>query len=249
MNIRQQLFRMNLLSIGVAFGLILLILVIKDVRNYKDYVLQNLSGQAKIIGNFSSTALTFSDEKTAAEILATLGAFPDIVQSAIYTREGKMFARYVRGAEAYDESIAPKEHGISIGLLAISLHDSIRQGNEVKGSISITYDIAPFLKQFGSEAILLAFISASGMFIASLLFSRFQRAISGPIHELTDTMQTISHEKNYSLRVPVTGKGEVHILAEKFNELLSITEDWGREIMTHRQNLEHLVDKRTLELQ
>src|SRR5205814_977403 len=74
--------------------------VVYDLLTFRKQMTLNLTTLANIIGNNSTAALDFNDEKAAEETLAALRAEPNIVAACLYTRMGQVFARYSRDPSA-----------------------------------------------------------------------------------------------------------------------------------------------------
>ncbi len=91
--------------------------------------------------------------------------------------------------------------------------------------------------------ILISFITAY------FLASRLQRAISGPIVELTRAAFAVSVEKDYSIRATKTSEDEIGFLFDRFNEMLAQIQQRDAAIESARSELEVRVEKRTRELQ
>src|SRR5438445_6257043 len=68
-----------------------------ELFTYREAMSHDLSTLAEIIGNRSSAALIFEEKGDAEETLNALIGKRHIVAAALYTREGKLLARYPRG--------------------------------------------------------------------------------------------------------------------------------------------------------
>ena len=76
----------------------------------------------------------------------------------------------------------------------------------------------------GAGVLLVSFLSAW------ILRSRIRRVISGPLVELTETAGQISASKDYSIRATRAGNGEIGLLVEAFNEMVSRIARWEEEL-------------------
>src|SRR5438477_12492205 len=65
-----------------------------ELLTFRKEMTRNVTTLAEIIGNNSTAALDFNDNKAAEETLAALRAEPNIVAACLYTRSGQVFARY-----------------------------------------------------------------------------------------------------------------------------------------------------------
>src|SRR4051812_45070201 len=100
-SIQQRLRRLSILTSGVALLAASASFVAYDVRTFRGHFEHRLSAEADIVGSNSVSALLFSDESAARETLRALAAEPAVRAAAVYGRDGRIFARYVRpGARA-----------------------------------------------------------------------------------------------------------------------------------------------------
>ena len=99
-SIRRSLRRKAmLLLIGTAFGALALSavgLVVLDLRAYERQWSSDLQTQADIMARATAPAMLFNDKGAATDDLHTLRARPNIVAAAVFDRQGKPFATYVK---------------------------------------------------------------------------------------------------------------------------------------------------------
>jgi signal transduction histidine kinase len=82
----------------------------------------------------------------------------------------------------------------------------------------------------------------------SIFTFKFQSIISGPILSLAKVVKEISKTTDYTIRVKHSSEDELGTLYSGFNDMLEKIEKRENELAEHRENLEKMVDKRTLEL-
>jgi signal transduction histidine kinase/DNA-binding response OmpR family regulator len=80
------------------------------------------------------------------------------------------------------------------------------------------------------------------------LAARLQQQISGPIVNLAHTMQRVSAEEDYSLRVERSSHDEVGSLIDGFNQMLGQIRHRDSRLEKYRQFLEQQVEERTINL-
>jgi uncharacterized membrane protein affecting hemolysin expression len=76
----------------------------------RDSMGANLRILARMLAENSTAALSFEDDPAARELLRSLDAQPAVRLAAIYSADGKLFARYVRhgaGDRANDDLVPP----------------------------------------------------------------------------------------------------------------------------------------------
>jgi len=93
-SIKRKLMLITMLTSGVAVVLSSAGFLIYDLTSFRQSLSQDLMTQAEIIGYNSAAAMAFRDESSATVTLSALQAKQDIVSAVLYTRDGKVFARY-----------------------------------------------------------------------------------------------------------------------------------------------------------
>jgi len=191
----------------------------------------------------------FNDPKAEEEILGALRAAPNIVYAVIYTKEGRMFANYLR-EKAVDRFSPPlpQEDGHHFGMNHLMLFQRIIMDGETIGTICIQSDLRELyshLRGFAGISLIIAIISLSAGFLGLL---KLHRVIIKPIEGLVRLMLTVSKGKNYSVRAPIHRQDELGSLTESFNEMLAQIQNRDMELELHRKHLEEEVVRRTEEL-
>jgi signal transduction histidine kinase/CheY-like chemotaxis protein len=90
--------------------------------------------------------------------------------------------------------------------------------------------------------------TAAAVLTAYWLAARLQEQISGPIVNLAQTMQRVSTEGDYSLRVERNSQDEVGSLIDGFNQMLGQIRHRDARLEKYRQFLEQQVEERTINL-
>jgi signal transduction histidine kinase len=223
--IRQKLTLGNVLASAFALLLATALLVAYELITFRTAMVRQLSGQAVLVGYNSASALVFSDREAAAKTLAALRAEPSVIAAAVYGKDGRPFATYlragVRDAPALAEPVAAggRRHRFGAGELVVS--EPITVDDERVGSVRIVSDLrerdARLRRYLGIVAV--AFLAA--IVGAMLLSARFQRTISGPIRHLVERARSVTEEQNYAVRAIPSGNDELGLLVRTFNEMLT----------------------------
>ncbi|MGD1895511.1 MAG: ATP-binding protein [Phormidesmis sp.] len=131
------------------------------------------------------------------------------------------------------------------------------QSPEFAGFVALPEDLIPFVssveaqERLASEALTHAaalqiqIIFGSlllSIAIATLIASYTSRLIGDPIQDVTKTAHRITQEGDFSLKVPVLGKGEVMSLANSFNQLTAKVNDLLNQVSQKNADL-HLALK------
>ena len=204
---RKQMLAIMLTSI-VALLLACAGFITYEIMSYRTELVWNLTSLAQMIGDTSSGALDFNDPKAAEDILSALRARPNITAACIYTKEGSLFAKYVRGDVAAGFSVPKQEadgHRFTIGRLILF------RGIELKGDrigwIYVESDLGRLTARLKEYTIIVIAMVLASMLAAFLLSSRLQRWLSEPILQLANTAMAVALEKNYSLRAAKQNQG------------------------------------------
>ena len=183
---------------------------------------RDLQAQSEIIGANCTAALTFQDQKAAAEMLSALKAKPHILGASLYLPDGNRLALY--GEESFSPSklATPVPEGLLSEGPHLLLFRPVLLDHRRLGTLHLRFDyramereiITPFLMIMGC-------IVLAALVPAILLSSAFQRVISAPILRLTSTARVIADKKDYSVRADQAGRDEIGTLTHAFNQMLA----------------------------
>ena len=232
-----------LLLAGISFAFY-------EVFTFRTDLKRNIGTLAEILANNTIGPLQFDDRESAAEILATVSAEPNIVTAILYDQHGKEFSRYVR--EGAGANVTPLEKGrdgfhIHDGYLQLNwpvMHKRERIGTVyVKSALHALTNRIKQYSQIGGIVLLLASL------VALLLSSRLQRVVSEPILNLARTARVVAAEKNYAVRVDSHTQDELGELTKGFNEMLAEIQTRDAALQKAHDTLEKRVEERTAELE
>lgn len=245
-SIKRKLTLIIMLTSGVALLLACAAFVTYDLVLFRRSLTRNLAVLADIIGANSTAALSFDDPATAEEILAALSAEQHIVTASIYTRDGAVFATYVRndrkGAVVPPE---PRDDSFAFGADHLGLFRRISFAGERIGTVYVQSDLEEVrLRMHRFVGIVVSVMLASSL-VAFVLSSRLQRVISMPILQLAHTARVVSQERNYSVRAVRHGRDELGLLIDGFNDMLSQIQVRDAALQQARDELEGRVIERT----
>jgi PAS domain S-box-containing protein len=205
---------------------------------------------AAIIADQVTAAVEFDQPPQATAILSTLKAEKQILAAAIYTRQGRLFAKYLREgnpAGLIPERPAPDGHWFDEGGL-LNFHPVLSGGERV-GTLHIRSDLSALRERIlvvAGTALLVLLGAALVVFIVS---TRLAGLITDPVLRLSEVAQVISQKKDYSVRVEGGSQDEVGRLIDGFNEMLSQIQERDRALAAARDDLERRVQERTRELE
>ncbi|GFO62182.1 hypothetical protein GMPD_01010 [Geomonas paludis] len=216
---------------------------------------QELSTLASIVGHNSSAALAFGDSKDAQRTLQFLENKKYILDAYVLSEDWQPFAWY-RAPGVVAQAKSPK---------ALALEAAAGDLWDVDGDMVVSSRILLEGQQLGTVVIradyrevnskliwvlsgaLLAMLGS--LFCSYLVSLRLQGVISAPIVQLARTMEGVSRDQDYAVRVEKGSDDELGALMEGFNEMLGQIQARDRELASYRDQLEQKVAQRTQELE
>ncbi len=250
-SIKQKLTLIIMSVTTIALLVIMVGFVAYEFITYQHRLRHDLSTQAQMVGDLSTTALAHNDSTGAQKLLAALANREHITSAAIY-KGNTLFAHYPSTAAAtlfpqHPETGDYDHFDLKKG--DMTLFREVKAAGGIHGSVYIKSDSAEIREQMESyAAFFIWFIVATAGF-TYFLSRRLQKSISDPIIQLAKTARTVSAEKNYALRAAKQGRGELGELTDNFNEML--TQIQQRDVILHKinDNLEQRVQERTRDLE
>ncbi|MEG3638453.1 ATP-binding protein [Magnetococcus sp. PR-3] len=226
---------LGLLISGAAF-------VVLNKQAVDRAMTEELRVLAKVIGDRSTAALAFDDQRLGQENLAALSAESAILSACLYGSDQRTFAHYYRDAQN-----APRCNTLSTvaGVHHTDVSIEVVLPIEVEGTpvgrIAIYSGLQKLHGQFLNLLIAAAIIILLTVVAAFPLSFLLQRLISEPASQLVDTASRIAKDQDYSLRVPQRSEDEFGRLAEAFNSMVATIETQDRSLrldLTERQRNE-----------
>src|SRR5438034_769948 len=243
--IKRKLIALIMLTSSVALLVAFALMIVSDYVSFRSGMVRDLRTLADVMGTSASSALDFDDEEFATKTLAGLTATPNITTAAIYTKDGKVLASYLRDNQSEPPPDKPGPDGYAFknayftffrpGYL--NLFNPIRRGGERIGSIYLQYSLQEMSARLTRYAGLAGVIVVGASLIPLLFSSRLQRVISEPILSLAHTARIVSEQKNYSVRAEKRTGDETGFLIDRFNEMLGQIEEHEKELQEVNEQL------------
>ena len=203
---------------------------------------------ADLIADRSNAALAFDDAQLAEQNLNTLKNLRSVQVACIYSDSGALFASYA----AVENENCPVTDSIAANLTdtrSIDVHIPIKLDERTIGNLYIRSDLRRVQTRLQHALLITLLVFFVAGLVAYIISSRLQHLISAPIAQLASTAQQITKEHNYSVRAIKQSDDELGQMVDSFNDMLDTIEDQNRHLTNARDELEHLVSKRTAELQ
>jgi len=227
---------MALLISGVA-------MLLYDVHAYRNDALRDLVTQADILGRSSAPALQFNDPATARGNLQVLRVRPNIVEAAIYTDDGKLFAGYRSNDSVGRFPPAPKADGYRIEGNTITIAHRIVENREAIGTLFLRahYEVRERLTNY---LIILLAVMFGSLVIAAIIATWLQAAVTTPLLEVTAVARDVMRRRDYSLRAKKTTRDEIGVLVDSFNDMLGEVERRAGALEQSNRDLEREMKER-----
>lgn len=247
---KQKLNWIIMLTSSVALLLACAAFATYEVVSFRRSMPTDLTVLAKITGDNGRSALEFNDSKFAEEtLLASLSAQPHIMSAAIYGKDGRLFAKYLRRNASVKLSIPPLQppgHFFAESHLVL-FHPMVSEGKRV-GTVYLCSDLEALSSRITGYVGICALVLLVSLVTAWMLSFRLQRIISGPILKLAETTASVARQRNYSIRVVKQSEDELGTLFDGFNEMLSEIERRDAALQQVHRDLEKRVSERTTDL-
>ena len=222
---------------------------------FRDNLIRTLRIQAEMTAQNCAAAVMFNDANRAAETLQTYAAKPSITNACIYTPEGDHFASYIRAGYHAHEEVSLESSGFRLRDGKLIVFEPIQIDDEPLGVMVVQSDLSELKAHLTNNLTAMGMVIGFAGLMAYLLSVRLQSLISRPILGLVDLTRRVSDNKDYSQRAVVTGRDEIGMLIESFNEMLDVIQEEidrrhqaQQELERHRDHLEEMVQERTAEL-
>ncbi|HEV7301119.1 MAG TPA: ATP-binding protein [Tepidisphaeraceae bacterium] len=249
--LRGKLVAISMTSTGVALTIACAASLLFDYQQIRRSLGNEVVLEAQIVGANCTAAISFHDAEAATATLATLAPQERVELAVIYNADGQVLATYARPGYTAEPPVAPPLRDVEFGPGYMLTCQTIELGGKEIGRVLIRADLRGLHAHLRNGALMGGTVLAGAMAFAYLVVARLQRAISGPISTLTETARSVSVDRDYSVRVARindNGSGELGMLVDCFNEMLSQIQDRDAELETHRGCLEAEVEARTAEL-
>jgi signal transduction histidine kinase len=208
-SVRRKTMAVVLATAFVALLVNALVLVVYELRTYREARLADARAQADILGRAAAPALAFNDRKEANAALASLRARGDFVSAALYNSDGKVFARYAPEA-------AP-------GGDVITVSRDIVEGGQRLGSVEVVTRSGLRERMIAYAGILLA-VMVLALGAALALSAWLQRVLTQPILDIDAAARSVVQRRDFTVRASRTTDDEIGVLADAFNRMLAEVE-------------------------
>jgi TMAO reductase system sensor TorS len=246
-SLRAHLRRINLLVLAVAMGALgLLLLVTTSWLLFQAHV-ENSRSQLTSLHENLTAPLSFNDEKSAHDILANLRVLPDVFYAEAFSRDGRSFARYLRGENSVAPTLDPRIEGETYSLTRIIFSRAVRFDGQLLGWVRVGIDLAALYTQLWLHALLIVAVTPLASFLALRLQANLLARVTTPLAELTKTADRVSAGE-FDLHAHPSDIEELDTLGRSFNTMIEQIGERDRRLSRYTEELEQQVEHRTAEM-
>src|ERR1700733_13951713 len=226
-----------------AFAIAIIMHVATNWVHVRADIQQRATAIARTAGVGTIEALSRNDAAAAMSALGALRYEPMVDVAEVYLPDGQKIATYDRaaaGVQLKTSSTPLVVHRNQFQLTVPAVHEGA-----VLGSVHILLPLAALYPEWRAFALISVAAIAAAVLISYWLAALLQKQISGPIVNLAQTMQRVSAEEDYSLRVERSSEDEIGTLIDGFNQMLGQIRHRDSRLEKYRQFLEQQVAERT----
>ena len=264
LSVRNKLICVIMVTTIITLTLALLSFNLKEVFNYRQIMRSNLTILAEVTGKNCASALLFNDPRNATDTLHSLNTEFDIKRVILFDNNDRTFAFYLRQgwlnedrgpvqATSPAQIMKNKDQGFFEGLPFFDQYLDILVpvifNGEKLGHLFIQQSLDKFHRQILSQLLSLLLILSGATALTFLLAHRAQRLFTTPITSLVNSINEVSQDNNYQIRIEDRYDNEFGILISGFNNMLIQIQKRDDELANHRDHLEDEVRLRTKDMQ
>ena len=219
--------------------------LVYELVTFRQSMALNLSTLAHAIAANSTAALAVENAEDAAHMLTAFAADPHVVAAALYDRDGALFASYSnRGGAQQRLPAHPDRDGYRYGWTSLVLEEPVTIEHRRLGTLYLQSDLGAMYQRFTIYGGMLVGVILAGALVAVFLARRLQRHITQPVLALARTAQTVSEQKDFSIRAERFDDDELGPLTDAFNDMLARVDDRDRALRSQNDTLRREVIER-----
>jgi signal transduction histidine kinase/DNA-binding response OmpR family regulator len=244
----RRLRRINTIALGSALGMVAVVFIISSFVLGLLSLIDTAHVQIRLLAENASAALAFEDTDAAKELLQSLRSSPDVRGAMLYREPGGLFVAY-QGNGYPPLSTPPAQTDEVIirgGVLLLS--QRVNATPAVSGRLVLAVSLARLYRQSAWQiaATLVAALVAFGA--SQRLLGKLNASLLAPLKGLSERMEQLSADANYSVRAERSPIIELDALGQGFDAMVAQIQERDARLAAQRDQLEETVAARTAEL-
>ncbi|MGI9415616.1 MAG: ATP-binding protein, partial [Hyphomicrobiales bacterium] len=208
-----------------------------------------LTGTAQVFASAVADELATGSRSGAYQKLRAIGRIPGLAFARVEDTQGRRFAEI--GTAVMLEHRGRDGWFSSISLLferSVEVRADIRKSGQVIGRLIMVADASELRERLWEGLVAAAFAAVLAALIGIVLAWRWQRRITVPIQNLTQAMEEVRANQDFSTQVTRETDDETGVMVDTFNDMLSQIRTRDERLAEHRSQLEFKVEERTRDL-
>ena len=236
-SIKRKLTLLMVLVSGATLLVASAAMMVKGYVALRSSKAAQLTALSDVLASNSTAAMSFHQQATAEELLASLENRPTVEYACLYDNDGNVFASYSRQSDS--ETVRPPPDWVGHrfagqGYLEIAL--PVTEGQESLGTVYLRATMQDLYNEFYQDVGITLVVIFASLLVAMLISGRLQRVISVPILDLATAAQRITEEGDFSIRVESHSKDEIGNLYNQFNQMLDRIQAGEEELRAERDH-------------
>ncbi|MCW9048573.1 MAG: ATP-binding protein [Gammaproteobacteria bacterium] len=214
-----------------------------NLKSSKKNIISDLNVVADIVAESTAASLAFSDAESAGNNLRLLKSHESVIFACIRTSGNKVFAEYnldVNNIFICDDFEGRENIIIHSGY--VDLFKPVFLDDQPIGRLQIKASLSELTERTVRSAQISLAIFVGLMLVTVLISRRIMRFITDPITSLKDLAQSVSRNKDYSLRMEKTTDDEVGVLIGSFNNMLDQIQNRDGALIEEKEKAEALAE-------
>ena len=242
-SIRTRIEAAILFTTAVVLAIAYVVLMAYEWRQLERDIKHSMRMEAGIIASNSTAALAFQSPDDARFVLSS-GVSDERIQAVfLYDNEGRLFASYVKPGLTLEAPARPGWVGevVEGGLVWVTAE--VAERNESMGKLVLAGSLRSRSARMVTFGLLMGGVFAVGLLLAMMMSGLLKRRIAAPMLELTEAVDRVGRNKDYSFRVKDDSNDEVGVLAHAFNEMLAEVERRDQALSEREREFRALVEQ------
>jgi signal transduction histidine kinase/ActR/RegA family two-component response regulator len=227
-SLRAKIVIVVLLTTFAALAVSAVALLIYETRSYGAFLVADATTQAELLADITAPALEFDDAAAATANLELLRRRAGLDAAAVYTADGKLFAKFERSPDAQFPPLGPR--GTTIEGRTLTVFHPIVRNDQMLGTVYLrsSYEIAGRLRD---HLLILLGVMVPSFLMAMVISFWLAGGVTDPLQTLTDVAQHVVERRDFTRRASRTTDDEVGVFVDAFNTMVA-------EIGRHAEALE-----------
>ncbi len=219
--IKRRLMRAIMVTTLTVLVLTCAVFIAYEVVTFRETLARALGVRAGIIAANSTAALAFRDELDAREVLASLRKDPQIEGACLSDDSGRVFASYPETAPSGAFPDDPPRQGRWFERSHFVIFEPVVEQDRWLGTLYIKSNLGAIEERYRFYSAMVLAVVLGSLVLTFGLSNSLQRGISEPVLDLVAVAKGITERRDYSVRAESRGEGEIRILSDAFNDMLS----------------------------